>query len=51
MGFSHSGFGADYSRYVERVYEEMVPAPRAQSYAAAIEKVRAVSPVTARPIQ
>ena len=38
MGFSHSGFGADYSRYVERVYEEMVPAPRAQSYAAAIEK-------------
>ena len=33
-----SVLGADYSRYVERVYDEMVPAPRAQSYASAIEK-------------
>ena len=37
-GAPNSVLGADYSRYVERVYDEMMPAPRAQSYAAAIEK-------------
>ena len=38
VGAPPSVLGADYSRYVERVYDEMVPAPRVQSYAAAIEK-------------